>query len=82
MHRALMISELLIGVFTLLDQASNARNARVCKAWTEFALDKTWRKVDQRVFLSLVEAKVSSVLSSDRLYLVSYRFIRGELSTH
>lgn len=35
--------ELLLRIFVLLDYRSNARNARVCKAWKDGALDEVWR---------------------------------------
>ena len=46
MHRVLCIPELLDMVFRFLDDASNASNARVCRQWSEIALDTLWRDVD------------------------------------
>lgn len=44
--RVLDIPELLDMVFGFLDNPSNASNASVCKRWSEIALDKLWRDVD------------------------------------
>jgi F-box-like len=46
MHRVLGIPELLDMVFRFLDDASNASNARVCRQWSEIALDMLWRDVN------------------------------------
>ncbi|KAF8151349.1 hypothetical protein B0H34DRAFT_861875 [Crassisporium funariophilum] len=43
MHRVLCIPELLDMVFTLLEPSSNAVNARVCKVWSDIALDSLWK---------------------------------------
>lgn len=54
MHHILTVQEVVAHIFGFLDQASNARNARVCKAWSERALDKVWYEVSlPDVFLSL-----------------------------
>ncbi|KAI0750487.1 hypothetical protein C8Q74DRAFT_1361745 [Fomes fomentarius] len=45
-QRVLVIPELLELVFSFLNTQENARNARVCKAWTQVALDLLWREVD------------------------------------
>ncbi|KAG5650157.1 hypothetical protein H0H81_000512 [Sphagnurus paluster] len=45
--RALVIPELLDMVFQYLDDASNASNARVCKQWSELALDTLWKEVTE-----------------------------------
>jgi F-box-like len=45
-HRALRIPELLDMIFRFLDDASNASNARVCRQWSEIALDTLWRDVN------------------------------------
>ncbi|THH21519.1 hypothetical protein EW146_g27 [Bondarzewia mesenterica] len=42
----LTLWELLHHTFSFLDKASNARNARVCRAWTEPALDQVWTLSD------------------------------------
>jgi hypothetical protein len=46
MHRILGIPELLDMVFRFLDEASNASNARICRQWSEIALDTLWRDVN------------------------------------
>lgn len=46
MYRVLCIPELLDMIFRFLDDASNASNARVCRQWSEIALDTLWRDVD------------------------------------
>lgn len=47
------IPELLSQVFRLLDLPSNARNARVCKAWSGLALDEVWKEANAGTFQSL-----------------------------
>lgn len=44
-HAQNLPQELLLRVFMLLDRRSNARNAGVCKAWREGALDEVWREL-------------------------------------
>jgi hypothetical protein len=46
MHRVLGIPELLDMIFRFLDDASNASNARVCRQWSEIALDTLWKDVN------------------------------------
>lgn len=60
MHRALSIPEILLQIFRNLDKPSNANNARVCRAWINFALDQVWRVVDLGVFRSLAPMVPSS----------------------
>ncbi|KAG6808957.1 hypothetical protein H0H92_002244 [Tricholoma furcatifolium] len=53
--RALVIRELLDNFFLYLDDASNAANARVCKKWSDAALDIIWKEVkDLHPLLSLL----------------------------
>ncbi|CAA7266668.1 unnamed protein product [Cyclocybe aegerita] len=47
MYRVLYIPELLDMIFGMLDHDSNSNNARVCRQWSEIALDSLWRDVDQ-----------------------------------
>lgn len=60
MYRVLEIPELLDMVFKYLDLPSNASNARVCKKWSEMALDVLWRNVDDlpRLFSILVPLRL------------------------
>ena len=44
-HQALNIYEILENIFLHLDQSSNATNARVCKLWSDAALDNIWRVI-------------------------------------
>jgi hypothetical protein len=44
-HRVLEIPEILELIFSFLDDASNARNATVCKRWFDLALNIVWRNV-------------------------------------
>lgn len=44
-HRILSIPELINEIFGFLDDASNARNARVSRQWHEIALDSLWHDV-------------------------------------
>ncbi|CAK5268562.1 unnamed protein product [Mycena citricolor] len=45
-NRALEIPELLDMIFRYLDNSCNVANARVCKRWSEIALDSVWRDLD------------------------------------
>lgn len=58
-HRALGIPELLYTIFRYMDNPCNASNARVCRKWSEIALDTLWRSVDDlnRLFGLLVPTK-------------------------
>ncbi|KAF8068091.1 hypothetical protein FPV67DRAFT_1669955 [Lyophyllum atratum] len=63
--RVLALSELLDIIFRFLDDASNASNARVCKQWSELALDALWKEVSDlhRIFslLSPLETVIDEV---------------------
>ena len=62
MHRVLSIPELLDMIFSFLPLPSNAVNARVCKRWSEIALDLLWRDVDDinRLFGTLAPLRKSA----------------------
>ncbi|TFK87886.1 hypothetical protein K466DRAFT_645714 [Polyporus arcularius HHB13444] len=45
-QRVLTIPELLEMIFSFLEKGDLSRNALVCKAWSEVALDILWRDVD------------------------------------
>ena len=45
-HRVLAIPEIVELVFSFLDNAERANNARVSKGFSEVALDHLWRSVD------------------------------------
>lgn len=70
MERFFSIPELLPLVFALLDPISNARNARVCKLWTDFALDEVWKIVHAGVFRSLVD--MTPTANDPKLLVRSY----------
>ncbi|KAJ3500467.1 hypothetical protein NLJ89_g9781 [Agrocybe chaxingu] len=55
MYRVLYIPELLDMIFGMLDPDSNSNNARVCRQWSEIALDSLWKDVDrlERLFGAL-----------------------------
>lgn len=57
MHHVLGIAEILRCIFSLLDQDDNARNARVCKHWTDIALDFAWKHAHPGVFRSLAPTR-------------------------
>lgn len=58
MHHVLTVQEIITHIFGFLDQSSNARNARVCKTWSECALDAVWHEVPlPNVFSSLSPMK-------------------------
>lgn len=66
-QRVCSIPELLDIVFDHLDPSSNAKNAIVCKLWSEVARDKLWLEVrDPRQLLSILapisNAGVSAVV--------------------
>ncbi|KAF9244498.1 hypothetical protein BU15DRAFT_85881 [Melanogaster broomeanus] len=50
-HRVLFIPELVDIIFNSLDRKTNVTNARVCKEWSEIALDVIWKEVDDLVQL-------------------------------
>ena len=72
MHRALNLPELLSNVFAFLDYQSGARTARVCKTWSEHALNEPWKNVDIMVFRSL--APLNSTVLEEESMLVSVFF--------
>lgn len=54
-QRVLEIPEILELIFSFLDDESNARNAAVCKRWSELALNTIWRDVsDVRRLFSIL----------------------------
>ena len=59
-HRVLRIPELLDMIFGYLDPNSNAVNARVCRRWSDIALDTLWKEVDDlyRLFGLLAPLRV------------------------
>lgn len=61
MDRFFAIPELLSQVFRLLEPPSNARNARVCRAWSGLALDEVWREANAGTFQSLAEMSPSII---------------------
>lgn len=75
MHRVLNIPELLDMVFSFLEPESNAINARICRRWSEIALDALWRDVRdvQLLFGLLVPLRVCG--GKDELLVSSHGFI-------
>lgn len=57
MHHVLDIAEILRHIFSLLEQDDNARNARVCKQWTDIAIDFAWEDAHPGVFRSLAPTR-------------------------
>ena len=45
MHHALAMADILIRIFSYTHQKDAARSARVCKLWSDVALDRLWRHV-------------------------------------
>ena len=45
--RTLAINEILSRIFSLNERRDNAICARVCRQWTECALDNLWEHLDQ-----------------------------------
>lgn len=76
MHHALNVSEILRSIFVQLKRDSNARNARVCKQWSDVALDITWAVVAPEVFRALAPMIVSADDDDDDFeVLVSDRYL-------
>ncbi|KAI0738351.1 hypothetical protein C8Q80DRAFT_1347940 [Daedaleopsis nitida] len=65
-QRVLNIPELLELIFSFLEVSDNARNARVCKSWTEVALDLLWREVDHLPRLLRILAPIEECDEEDR----------------
>ena len=62
MHRVLRIPELLQIIFGILDLPSNRVNARVCKQWSDIALDILWREIDDIYFLFRILAPLTKTV--------------------
>lgn len=60
MHRVLGVSEIITQILSYLPTSSNAGNARVCKDWSDTALDLVWAKIEDLdgIWGSLVETKM------------------------
>lgn len=73
-HRVLQIPELLDMVFSFLDRPSNAINARICKKWSEIALDVLWRDVDDlgRLFGLLVPFRIGAGINPNHEHVSSF----------
>lgn len=65
MHRVLAIAEILRCIFGLLGKQSNARNARVCKAWSSIALDCVWESIEPSAFLALCPTNIMESQNED-----------------
>ncbi|KAH9934609.1 hypothetical protein B0H21DRAFT_699332 [Amylocystis lapponica] len=61
MHRVLQIPEIVGLIFSHMDDRDNARNACVCKRWSDIALDTLWSNLDRdlRRLFSLLAPVVS-----------------------
>ena len=70
MHRVLRIPELLQMIFCTLDLPSNAVNARVCKQWSDIALDILWREIDELYILFKILAPL--IKSVEGAYVSGY----------
>ena len=62
MHRVLRIPELLQIIFSILDLPSNTVNARVCKQWSDIALDILWREIDDLYLLFRILAPLTKTV--------------------
>lgn len=60
MHHALGVSEIITQIFSYLPTSSNTENARVCKDWSDTALDLVWAEIGDLdgIWGSLVETKM------------------------
>ena len=63
MHRVLRIPELLQMIFSILDPPSNTVNARVCKQWSDIALDILWREIDELYVLFKILAPLTKMVN-------------------
>ena len=62
MHRVLRIPELLQMIFGIVDLPSNTVNARVCKQWSDIALDILWREVHELYILFSILAPLKKTV--------------------
>ena len=69
MHRVLHIPELLQMIFSILDPPSNTVNARVCKQWSDIALDNLWREIDELYYLFGILAPLTMTIDSEECYV-------------
>ncbi|EIM81036.1 uncharacterized protein STEHIDRAFT_172087 [Stereum hirsutum FP-91666 SS1] len=62
MHKALTLSEILNLIFAFLPRSANATNARVCKTWSDSALDDVWYEIPDvsKAFQALAATVVSN----------------------
>ena len=69
--RVLYIAEIVHRILGLMDRADNARNARVCVAWSDQALNLVWREVNdlQAIFSVLVPMVRDNVTEPLELYV-------------
>lgn len=74
MHRALSLPELLLSVFACLDHQSNAKAARVCRSWSEHALNELWKDVDIMILQSL--APIDKTLLEECSGIVSLHIVK------
>lgn len=75
--RPIYIAEVLTLILSFLDDRSLARSARVCKQWTDVALDILWHTItDLRSLLSLLAPLTGEKKATGRhaqyTYIVSY----------
>jgi F-box-like len=73
MHRVLRIPELLQMVFGVLDLPSNTVNARVCKQWSDIALEMLWRDVDDLYLLLKILAPLAKTVEGNYVSILLYR---------
>ncbi|KIP01120.1 hypothetical protein PHLGIDRAFT_131365, partial [Phlebiopsis gigantea 11061_1 CR5-6] len=71
--RPIFIAELLTLILSFLDDRSLARSARVCKQWTDVALDALWHTVtDLRSLLGLLAPLTGEKKATGRLAQYTY----------
>ncbi|KAI0643505.1 hypothetical protein C8Q79DRAFT_184910 [Trametes meyenii] len=72
-QRVLAIPEILELVFSFLEAKDNARCARVCKGWSDIALDTLWHEVDNLRRLFGLLAPVETAVDATPEYYERFR---------
>ncbi|THH29010.1 hypothetical protein EUX98_g5183 [Antrodiella citrinella] len=75
-HKVFQIPEIVELILSFLDDASNASNARVCKKWSDIALNLLWREVPDIQPLFEILSPLEQVPGRRSLAEVGYLFTR------
>jgi hypothetical protein len=63
-------------IFGILDLPSNTVNARVCKQWSDIALDILWREIDDLYFLFQILSPLKEMDEDEEGYVRHSMFYR------